>query len=193
METRSVAELSSATPQPAPGDNVLTLEKWRRRFRGLPFQEDKAPWEVCSCLRELCRGWLEPQHRSKEQMLELVVLEQFLAVLPREMQSWVRGRGVETCAEAVTLAEGFRLEPTEDKKLQVPVNVMVEEVSSDEVQEPVDCNGEQPKTHSADMPLEEAGQTETLGPQDKPPLVLEELLHRQESAIGDAWGSPCPP
>ncbi|XP_059587402.1 zinc finger protein 135-like [Alligator mississippiensis] len=181
MEPRSVAELSSATPQPAPGDNVPTLETWRRRFRGLPFQEDEAPWEVCSRLRELCRGWLEPQRRSKEQMLELVVLEQFLAVLPREMQSWAWGHGVETCTEAVTLAEGFQLEPAEDKKLQVPVNVMVEEVSSDEVQEPVDCNGEQPKAHSADMPLEEAGQTEMLGPQDKPPLVPEEPLHCQES------------
>ncbi|KYO28669.1 hypothetical protein Y1Q_0000832 [Alligator mississippiensis] len=100
------------------------------------------------------------------------------------MQSWAWGHGVETCTEAVTLAEGFQLEPAEDKKLQVPVNVMVEEVSSDEVQEPVDCNGEQPKAHSADMPLEEAGQTEMLGPQDKPPLVPEEPLHCQESDGG---------
>ncbi|XP_059574925.1 zinc finger protein 397 [Alligator mississippiensis] len=120
------------TTELPPGDeNRLSPEMRRRRFRGFRYQEAAGPREVCGRLRELCRGWLEPQRRSKEQMLELVVLEQFLAILPREMQSWEWGRGVETCAEAVTLAEGFQLGQVEDEKLQVIVRVKVEDDAVD--------------------------------------------------------------
>ncbi|XP_025051352.1 putative SCAN domain-containing protein SCAND2P isoform X4 [Alligator sinensis] len=103
------------------GDDTPTLEARRQSFRSFCYQEAEGPREVCSRLQELCQRWLEPQHRSKEQILELVVLEQFLAILPREMQSWEWGCGVETCAEAVTLAEGFQLgQAEEDEKLQAP-------------------------------------------------------------------------
>uniref|UniRef100_A0A7M4E7Y2 SCAN box domain-containing protein n=1 Tax=Crocodylus porosus TaxID=8502 RepID=A0A7M4E7Y2_CROPO len=101
----------SARQKRAPGRDAGEQEMRRRRFRGLRYQEGEGPRRVCSRLRELCRRWLEPQHRSKEQILELVVLEQFLAILPREMQSGQWGRSVETCAEAVTLAEGLHLGP----------------------------------------------------------------------------------
>uniref|UniRef100_A0A7M4FT14 SCAN box domain-containing protein n=1 Tax=Crocodylus porosus TaxID=8502 RepID=A0A7M4FT14_CROPO len=99
----------SEATQLAPGDVLPTPETWRRRFRGLRYQAGEGPREVCSRLWELCRRWLEPRRHSKEQILELVVLEQFLAILPQEMQSGQWGLGVETCAEAVALAEGFQL------------------------------------------------------------------------------------
>ncbi|KYO35919.1 hypothetical protein Y1Q_0006995 [Alligator mississippiensis] len=174
MQPPSEARLPLATPQLAPGDDFPTTETWRQCFRGLRYQKAKAPWEVCSCLWELCQRWLEPQHRSKEQILELVVLEQFLAILPQEMQSWEWRCGVETCAQAVALAEEFQLGKVENEKLQVTVNVKVKEVSSDKMrptgalQKPVDSWLEQPKTYPVDVPVEEAEKRETPGPQAFP-------------------------
>ncbi|XP_059574853.1 zinc finger protein 879 isoform X2 [Alligator mississippiensis] len=171
----SEAELDLVTPPPAPRHDLPAPHTWRQRFRGLRYREGAGPREVCGRLRELAQRWLEPQRRSKEQMLELVVLEQFLAILPRETRSWEWGRGVETCAQAVALAEGVQLGQEEDEKLQVIVSVKVEEDSTDNIQltealqEPGGCWLEQSEAHPAGRPLEEAGQRETPGPQDRTP------------------------
>ncbi|XP_066126937.1 zinc finger protein 446 isoform X1 [Saccopteryx bilineata] len=95
-------------------DSETTLEEpeaARLRFRGFSYQEVAGPQEALGQLQDLCRQWLKPEVHSKEQMLELLVLEQFLGVLPPEIQSWVRGQRPGSPEEAAALVEGLQRDP----------------------------------------------------------------------------------
>nr|XP_028576088.1 zinc finger and SCAN domain-containing protein 23-like isoform X1 [Podarcis muralis] len=86
---------------------ALSTEGHRQRFRQSHCHQAESPRQACSRLWELCRQWLKPERRSKEEILDLLVLEQFLDVLPRGIQSRVKDQAPETCAQAVALAENF--------------------------------------------------------------------------------------
>nr|XP_012807812.2 zinc finger and SCAN domain-containing protein 22 [Jaculus jaculus]XP_044989358.1 zinc finger and SCAN domain-containing protein 22 [Jaculus jaculus]XP_044989359.1 zinc finger and SCAN domain-containing protein 22 [Jaculus jaculus] len=83
------------------------LEAARLRFRRFHYAAASGPHEALARLRELCRAWLRPECCSKEQMLELLVLEQFLGVLPPEIQAWVGAQRPKSGDEAALLVEGL--------------------------------------------------------------------------------------
>ncbi|XP_030876989.1 neurotrophin receptor-interacting factor homolog isoform X4 [Leptonychotes weddellii] len=87
------------------GKHPADPEAAHQRFRGFCFEEVAGPREALARLRELCRQWLRPEAHSKEQMLELLVLEQFLGALPRKLRMWVESQHPEDCQEAVSLVE----------------------------------------------------------------------------------------
>nr|XP_044998766.1 zinc finger protein with KRAB and SCAN domains 1 [Jaculus jaculus] len=87
-----------------------SLEMFRRRFRQFGYHDTPGPREALSQLRVLCCEWLRPEIHTKEQILELLVLEQFLTILPRELQSWVQEHCPESAEEAVTLLEDLEQE-----------------------------------------------------------------------------------
>ncbi|XP_072844254.2 uncharacterized protein LOC110069983 isoform X1 [Pogona vitticeps] len=95
---------------------ALSRERWRQHFRRFRYQEAEGPRGVYGRLQELCHQWLKVERHSKEQILELLILEQFLIILPPEIQRWVREHGPETSTQAVALAEEFLLRQPEEER-----------------------------------------------------------------------------
>ncbi|XP_056681469.1 zinc finger protein 444 [Monodelphis domestica] len=87
-----------------PGEALAPDSPWCR-FRHFHLGDAPGPREALGLLRALCRDWLRPEIHTKEQMLELLVLEQFLSALPPDIQAWVRGRRPQSGDEAVSLLE----------------------------------------------------------------------------------------
>ncbi|XP_054421031.1 piggyBac transposable element-derived protein 1 [Pteronotus mesoamericanus] len=94
QQARSAEERGSHAP-----------ELCRLRFRQFRYQEVPGPREALAQLRELCRLWLRPETHSKEQMLELLVLEQFLRILPAALRARVREGHPRSGEEAVAALE----------------------------------------------------------------------------------------
>nr|XP_020633830.1 uncharacterized protein LOC110070487 [Pogona vitticeps] len=103
--------------------DALRMEKQRQHFRHFSCQVVEDPRKIHCHLQELCHRWLRPERRSKEQILELLILEQFLASLPPDLQGWIRGSGPRTCSQAVALVEDILLsrQRAETRKWQGPM------------------------------------------------------------------------
>ncbi|XP_049760404.1 zinc finger protein with KRAB and SCAN domains 5 isoform X2 [Elephas maximus indicus] len=98
--------------------NPPTFETFYQRFKHFQYHEASGPREALSQLRVLCCEWLRPELHTKEQILELLVLEQFLTILPEEFQTWVRDQHPESGEEAVAVVENIQRE-LEERRQQI--------------------------------------------------------------------------
>ncbi|GAB5583138.1 zinc finger protein 75D isoform X1 [Prionailurus iriomotensis] len=105
-EIESASHIKKYTPQ----TDRLSPESWREHFRNFHYHDAPGPREVVGQLQEFCRQWLRPEIHSKEQILELLVLEQFVTILPTDTQSRIRKDHLQSIEEAVTLVEHLERE-----------------------------------------------------------------------------------
>ncbi|XP_015283480.1 PREDICTED: zinc finger protein 773-like [Gekko japonicus] len=90
-------------------------------FHAGTIQFGETPRETLSRLSKAVLQWLRPQEHSKEQIVDLVILEQFLSVLPTDMQAWVRAKEPGSSKEAAYLAEACLQEQEPAKPAQLPI------------------------------------------------------------------------
>ena len=91
-------EPSGLPPESLDEDSVEDLETMprrnrpnaaasRQRFRKFRYEDAAGPREVLRHLQELAGQWLRPDIHTKEQIVEMLVQEQFQAVLPEELRA----------------------------------------------------------------------------------------------------------
>ncbi|XP_012328124.1 zinc finger protein 496 isoform X1 [Aotus nancymaae] len=178
---------------PSPQGELPSPESSRRLFRRFRYQEAAGPREALQRLWDLCRGWLRPERHTKEQILELLVLEQFLAILPREIQSWVRAQEPESGEQAVAAVEALEREPGRPwqwlKHCEDPVVIDDGDSPLDQEQEqlPVEPHSDLAKSQDA-QPMALA---QCLGLPGRPPSqlsgdpVLQDAFLLQEENVRD--------
>lgn len=96
---------TSENPDAIARGNMTDPEYFRQKFRWFCYSKEAGPRKALSQLRELCTQWLSPDIHTKEQILELLVFEQFLTILPGEIRIWVKSQHPENSEEVVNLIE----------------------------------------------------------------------------------------
>jgi hypothetical protein len=90
-------------PETIPIRNPGTLKMFHEKLRHFQHLSMTGPQQAVSQIQKMCREWLQPETHSKEQMIEQLVLEQFLSTLPEDVQTWVRSKQPKNSREASTL------------------------------------------------------------------------------------------
>lgn len=85
----------------------ISPETYRQRFRATSTPAGESPTETYNRLRNLYRRWVRPELRTKEEIGETIVLEQFLRVLPYEVRVWVKEHEPTTGLGAAKLAQQY--------------------------------------------------------------------------------------
>ncbi len=80
-------------------------EQHRQRFRSLELGEKGRPFAMAHQLRDACRRWLLAGEGGVEQIIDRVVLEQFIARLPKKTAQWVQCHRPASLDLAIQLAE----------------------------------------------------------------------------------------
>lgn len=156
-------------------------EVFRQRFRQFQYKEAAGPHEAFNKLWELCCQWLKPKLRSKEQMLELLVLEQFLTILPTEIETWVREHCPDNRERVVTLIEDLQRELEIPQQQMDTQDMLLEELA------PVGMEQLSPSLHL------EAPLLQVLGPDLEGPVAEVWIPQTGSQELGFSAAEECQP
>lgn len=85
----------------------VTEETYRQRFRSSVVPVGETARETYNRLKGLYRRWMRPETKTKEEMAETLILEQYLRVLRPDVRTWVKEHQPPTGEEAAHLAERY--------------------------------------------------------------------------------------
>ncbi|XP_064127864.1 zinc finger protein 18-like isoform X2 [Loxodonta africana] len=168
-------------PDAAPQGGVSGPETARQLFRQFRYQVMSGPQETLRQLRKLCFQWLQPEVHTKEQILELLMLEQFLTILPGEIQTWVRKQCPGSGEEAVTLVESLKGDP---RRLWqwISIQVLGQEIFSEKTESPSCQVGEAESHH--DVMLQELGLPNSASePAEQPNHIVKEESDAEQELV----------
>ncbi|XP_077024296.1 zinc finger and SCAN domain-containing protein 5B-like [Tamandua tetradactyla] len=102
---KSANSPGSEPPQFVPSQEIdlekqdSNFESWHICFREFACSEELDPISCLRRLTELCHLWLRPDLYTKEQILDKLVMEQFMISMPLELQVLVKENGVKSCKD----------------------------------------------------------------------------------------------
>uniref|UniRef100_A0A3B1ICL7 SCAN box domain-containing protein n=1 Tax=Astyanax mexicanus TaxID=7994 RepID=A0A3B1ICL7_ASTMX len=91
-----------------PGFNpqmIINPETYRQRFRKDGVLRGETPKELFTRLSGLYARWMRPEGKTKEEIGQTIVLEQFLNMINPELRSWIIERSPASPQQAIEMAE----------------------------------------------------------------------------------------
>ncbi|XP_040856966.1 zinc finger protein 18 isoform X1 [Ochotona curzoniae] len=179
------------SPFSGPEAELSSPEAARQLFRQFRYQVVSGPHETLRQLRKLCFQWLQPELHTKEQILEILMLEQFLTILPGEIQMWVRKQCPGSGEEAVSLVESLKGDPQRLWQW-ISIQVLGQEILSEKMESPSCQAGDvepRPEVVRQDLGL----QTSPSGPGERLSHVVKEEADPEPGLALPASHLPAPP
>ncbi|XP_011787824.1 PREDICTED: zinc finger and SCAN domain-containing protein 5C isoform X1 [Colobus angolensis palliatus] len=107
---RPESEPPQSLPSPATqlGSHDVDPEISHVNFRMFTCPKESDPIQALRKLTELCHLWLRPDLHTKEQILDMLVMEQFMISMPQELQVLVMMNGVQSCKDLEDLLRNHR-------------------------------------------------------------------------------------
>uniref|UniRef100_G1RWP5 Zinc finger protein 18 n=1 Tax=Nomascus leucogenys TaxID=61853 RepID=G1RWP5_NOMLE len=170
-------------------EELSSPETARQLFRQFRYQVMSGPHETLKQLRKLCFQWLQPEVHTKEQILEILMLEQFLTILPGEIQMWVRKQCPGSGEEAVTLVESLKGDPQRLWQW-ISIQVLGQDILSEKMESP-SCQVGQVEPHLEVVPQELGLENSSSGPGELlSHIVKEESDTEAELALAASQPAP---
>uniref|UniRef100_A0AAR2KTM4 SCAN box domain-containing protein n=1 Tax=Pygocentrus nattereri TaxID=42514 RepID=A0AAR2KTM4_PYGNA len=85
----------------------INKETYRQRFRDGAVRANETPKELYTRLKGLYEKWMTPHEKTKEQIGDTIIMEQYLKMVNPELRSWIIECSPTSTDQAVTLAEAY--------------------------------------------------------------------------------------